>query len=1042
MGGRRGFLAFTLLCMTAPAARAAGADGLLAEWNFDGGKGDVARDASGNGRDAKIFGATRVKQGGGLAVSLDGVDDYVAFVPGSPLELTGPVSVEAWIKPTRKAKGLAVLLGQDLHSYLLGFNATDHINWYIGAGGNSISAKVKLHKWNHVAATFDGERMTLWVNGRQAAGRKSKFTSYPKRDHFIMATKGRPDLPHFKGALDNVRVYSRALSKADVVAHITKEARTYGIKVRARGGAPSAASTQFFKTHAGVIAAEETKDAILFANRRVGLEFLRSKGGFELNRLYGVAEDQDFLTGGRLVGARDLFEVVMTLDPKHVGRDDRLKEKGGLFGIMAEMAGDAFTIGSQGAKSVSWRREGDDAESTLHLEWKRINVRENKAALDVHVTVTLRAGDPLSYWRINVTNRSKRYGIERVRFPILPLAPIGDAKDNAFIHPTGRGCLVEDPFGQATGFGRHYNTRGAFYPHNFNMQFQALYNKESGTGIYVATRDSTPHLMNIQIANTPSEITWRPGHFPPNITFSEEDYALPYDCVAGPFRGDWFDACTIYREWAVKQSWCRKGPLSKRGDVPKWYKEAPLIFYTALSDSAEGTHSADENLTIAAEHFREILKWAGVKLPLNLYTWHDYDPTLTVSNVPFNSRRMINAPGRWTNLPSTYEPYGNYPKAPAMLKLSAECKRLRELGGMVCPYLGLEIFDQGPTENAPYAAEAKPNITRDLYGALRTWAGLRQWQPCSQTPWWRERLKETCVLMLQRENVGGFYLDVMQGCALPCYWTPHGHSAAGGDSMTTGMHGLCETIYDAIKAQDPEAITTGENTAENMIDVTDGILGNTLAPENTVPIFAAVYQDYIPRYGLEMSAGLNDAFFMESASLFLEGAQVGRFRLRPRSSSLSLHKPEQKELFDFLALLVGYYKQDAAKKFLTYGRLMRPVEFCEPAPMPMLSFHHSSYVYNNGVIELPALMTGVFRSEDGELGVFMVNASGEELAFQAEVDLVRHGLPKDVVVDVDRLEADGTSRKVLGKAKGVVSLKGSLPGHQVTMFRLKPTARP
>jgi hypothetical protein len=255
--------------------------------------------------------------------------------------------------------------------------------------------------------------------------------------------------------------------------------------------------------------------------------------------------------------------------------------------------------------------------------------------------------------------------------------------------------------------------------------------------------------------------------------------------------------------------------------------------------------------------------------------------------------------------------------------------------------------------------------------------------------------------------------------------------------MTSGMHKLCRTIYDAVKARDPEAITTGENTAENMIDGTDGILGNTLDPENTVPIFAAVYQDYIPRYGLEMSAGNNDAFFMQSASLFLEGAQVGRFRLRPRNSNLSPHKPEQKPLFDFLALLVGYYKQDLAKKFLTYGRLMRPLQFHEPAPMPTVSFDLKGYAYKNGRVELPALMSGVFRSEDDQLGIFVVNTGREELAFEAEVDPARYGLPEDVAVDVDTFAADGTLQGVLRDANGAVPIKGSLPGHRVTMFYLK-----
>jgi hypothetical protein len=83
-------------------------------------------------------------------------------------------------------------------------------------------------------------------------------------------------------------------------------------------------------------------------------------------------------------------------------------------------------------------------------------------------------------------------------------------------------------------------------------------------------------------------------------------------------------------------------------------------------------------------------------------------------------------------------------------------------------------------------------------------------------------------------------------------------------------------------------------------------------------------------------------------------------------------------------------------------------------------------------------MSGAFRSEDGELGIFVVNASRQDLDFRAHVDLTRHGIPKGRIVDVDTFAPDGTSRQILSKAKGIVPLKGSLPGHRMTMFQIKP----
>ncbi len=807
--------------------------------------------------------------------------------------------------------------------------------------------------------------------------------------------------------------------------------------------APAEEATHFFETHPNAIDLEERGDMILFANRQVGLEFRKSDAGFELTRLYGIAEEQDFLTPPSTGKPRNLFEIQMTLDPRHSDKDERGRTQGSLMAIMHDMAKDAFPIGSHAAKSVSWRREGNDSESVLHLEWKEIDVREDKGVMDVAVTVTLRAGDPFSYWRINILNRCAyqagirhypriaKYGIERARFPILNLAPIGKAEDNVLIYPKSRGSLVENPFKQHLGLLSHPHL--GFYTCNYQMQFQALYNKQNGNGIYLATQQSIPCLMQPQIANTPSEISWRPAHFPPNITFAGEDFNLSYDCVAGPFQGDWFDACQIYREWALKQSWCSKGPLSVRQDIPKWYKEAPFIFYTTLNDSAAGTHSMDENLRIGADHFREWLKWAGMKLPANFYAWEQPAHGLSVRDLPFHKARsqLMNSSGRWSGMTGHNYYDGNYPGIQALRDFSAECGRLRQEGGMVCPYIALELFNQGPSENAPYATEAKPSAIRDLYGCIRTWGGDRSWQMCSWPPWWRNRLKETCLLMLDRENVGGFYLDVMRGSCLPCYWTAHGHTAAGGSSMTTGRHELVKIIREAVRAKDPEAIITGENPSENMIDVIDGVLSNTLDAD-TAPIFAAVYQDYIPRYGLEISRSPKN-FFIECASLFVEGMQIGRIRLRPRPGSLSFQKPEHKEMIDFLGQVLGYYKQETGKKFLAYGQLMRPLTFGEPSPMPMLTYKQGG--------EFPALMSGVFRSEDGELGIFIVNASSDEQKFEADIKLARHGMTKDAVVDVDSITSDGTSKNILSKAKGKVTLKGTLPGRGITMYRLKPAAR-
>jgi hypothetical protein len=1008
----------------------AAAPGPLAHWTFDEPDGDIAEDAMGHGRDARLFGATRVEQGEGFALRLDGEDDYVKFEGDPPLGIAGPLTVEAWIKPERGAEKLSAVFGEDLHGFLLCLSGGNHLYWYVGGGGNYVRAAISLNAWTHVAASFDGERMTLHLNGRAAAARELESVEVPRRDKFVMGTERQPQLPRFQGLIDHVRVYNRALTKEEIIEHLKNEGDGYGQTLVPDNITLSPEATEFFNSHPSPIDLEKRGDSILFANRRVGIEFGIGSLGFRVNRLYGIEDEQDFLVAPDL--SHGLFDIRLTLDPRRHDRDDSGRTVRSLMGIVEEMAGEAFSVGAHEAASVSWRQEIDDSRTSLHLAWKGMSAREDTEVLDVEVTITLKVDDPLTYWHIAVENRGANYGVERVKFPMLNLAPIGDASENVLIYPQSRGRKVEAPF-------KSHAIRG-YYTCEFEMQFEALYNKQSQSGIYLATQQSVPCLSHLEMIGTPTGIAWSPAHFPPNVAFApeypgyEDDdmyFNLSYDCVVGPYRGDWYDACQIYRKWAMQQSWCIKGPLTQRCDIPEWYKKAPFYYYVSLNDSATGTHSLDENLGIAADHLREWLEWADMKLPANFYSWENPVHGLSTRDRPTHVARswLRNKKGRWAGMTGHNFYDGNYPGIEALREFSAECASLREQGGMVCPYIALEIFNQGPSENAPFAAEAKPGAIRDLYGAIRTWGGELAWQMCSWDPWWRNRLKETCELMLDNESVGGFYMDVMRGSSLPCYWTPHDHTAAGASSMTEGRHELVKVLRDAIRAKDPEAIITGENPSENMIDVIDGMLVYTLWPDH-VPLLATVYQDYILRYGLELSVySGDDSFYIDCASLFVEGTQVGRIRLKPRSAMISLQDPEHQPMIDFLEQVLGYYKNEETQQFLSFGQLMRQLTFDEPASMPMLAHH------NGG--EFPALESGVFRSEDGELGIFVVNVAEDELKFEGEVDPAEYGMVEGSVVDVDRISPSGAVASVRKEKAGAFMLQDSLPGRSITMYRVR-----
>ena len=224
------FSMITVLSLTAMSAAKNPRPGLLAEWNFDEGQGEVAGDSSGNGHDAHISGATWVKQADGFSLSLDGIDDYVDCGESRDLGIVSPITIEAWVKPGQSTPDNAILFGAGMRSYLLTFFGKKAC-WFIAHHGGSLSNWVRgeldLDEWNHVVATFDTEKIGLWVNGRHAQIAKSVVKSYDPAGHFFIGTKGRPDLPKFKGLVDKLRVYDSALSDEQIVSHFKAEAAQY-----------------------------------------------------------------------------------------------------------------------------------------------------------------------------------------------------------------------------------------------------------------------------------------------------------------------------------------------------------------------------------------------------------------------------------------------------------------------------------------------------------------------------------------------------------------------------------------------------------------------------------------------------------------------------------------------------------------------------------------------------------------------------------------------------------------------------------------------
>jgi hypothetical protein len=204
--------------------------GLAGYWSLDEGSGGMAYDASGNANHGTTSGGpgwTTGKVGG--ALSFDGVDDYVDAGNDANLDITGAITVEAWINSAIGETGADYPLIAGKRTGFLGYGL--HVQKYttpqfwIGDGsdwvGASAGAVVSPNQWYHLVGTYDGSNLIkIYVNGvlKNTGSQQSLASSGTKEFRIGLESAIR----QWNGLIDDVRIYNRALSAEEVRYHYNR----------------------------------------------------------------------------------------------------------------------------------------------------------------------------------------------------------------------------------------------------------------------------------------------------------------------------------------------------------------------------------------------------------------------------------------------------------------------------------------------------------------------------------------------------------------------------------------------------------------------------------------------------------------------------------------------------------------------------------------------------------------------------------------------------------------------------------------------------
>ncbi|KAB2661165.1 MAG: LamG domain-containing protein [Verrucomicrobia bacterium] len=189
-------------------------NGLVAYYPFNGN----ANDESGNGHHGNSLGAISVNDRNGSiskAFRFDGTG-YVSINHNTQLDFgeQTPMSVSFWmLREPGEAHVLGKRAGQDDCSFQVHSGAFHGSAWYSGLNFNLPESS---NKWIHVAYAFDGNRMAAFIDGNLQISQSGRSLG-PKSAVPIMIGKLNYGAP-FKGSLDDIRFYNRALSDTEVKA--------------------------------------------------------------------------------------------------------------------------------------------------------------------------------------------------------------------------------------------------------------------------------------------------------------------------------------------------------------------------------------------------------------------------------------------------------------------------------------------------------------------------------------------------------------------------------------------------------------------------------------------------------------------------------------------------------------------------------------------------------------------------------------------------------------------------------------------------------
>ena len=163
-----------------------------------------------------------------FALQFDGADDLLNCGNGTSLQITGnKITLEAMINATefksQPFAGSVIVKDQGSNSsgYMIRCGGNGIINFNIGNGSwheiNTPANSVQINQWHHVAATYDGTSMKIYVDGELKVQQSITLTIGNASNSNLLIGES-PGFPGrvFNGKIDEVRIWNVARTQDQI----------------------------------------------------------------------------------------------------------------------------------------------------------------------------------------------------------------------------------------------------------------------------------------------------------------------------------------------------------------------------------------------------------------------------------------------------------------------------------------------------------------------------------------------------------------------------------------------------------------------------------------------------------------------------------------------------------------------------------------------------------------------------------------------------------------------------------------------------------